>query len=1193
MSNIYLGTIDAGGRGDELLVRAINATEGSNFSLTDFAFGEPEPVTGVPNPTHNTKIILAPYAATGYYGARTIYYNRIHANRLPAIIVPWAGERYLSDLLVKIGERYGIYIEAGDIEDGQVPTPPNGETNVKVTLTFKPSSIIFYSSVEIQVGQNDPTGDTSIIEDFAANIVLVNDESYLIPVISPTGEEDRNDDAFTYQNFSTLVVDRYPNRQHDVMPGLEFFGKNTKGMARRRLGQLANIDGVSDKTAAGIMLEANVPFVGMWMDGDGISYGITPAGEVFSMTSKGTEWKFAGNPMGYPLVTPFDIRNAYRKVNVKAVTQSVDGKVHVVALTTAGAPAVFQVPVKANTPASQIAITTVRSLAMAAVHWPYIVVIDFQVTADRVGLIIDFNRTKFRNKMGSNDIEYPSDSPTGTTLPSVELFVINGDNSYYSLVEKEVVGGGIDITNITIEDGSAFGNRIHRRHALRNFCFISSSVASPVLDIAGVVIGSKNWNIYPVVYRQQAGGGYQIQVIPNANIGLSEFGDFDFSVAAYRIQIPNGMVRQGTADVNNAYLEVIECLAPVASDNYSSLFDKYQAKRQNGWLSYGVCSWSTVATSATVNNGWNFSSYELPGDEEPYYVTLHGTAGRQFMVVQSGTAVTRTRMVQTVGATKFKAEIGFSVGLSASKGSKSFVGQASAILQPWAPVLDVDTKFTVAPVIVATPPASVRYSFIARNASDQRSWLVQTHGAQAPVIKTIPITNQYLGKAPLATMACDSSLLVLTENGNGVYESSDNGYTWNEFISMSAEVRTKGTSWYNTEKISSFSKVRYDEKNLREGVYMASNVSNAIKGSMVAIELDLVANVQVVKADSVNVSDTLSMSGNFLMKSYGHDDNRDLFLQRNSANLLSQWSPMKMLAWDSDADGNFSTAGYFTDPEVVPTIPFNDNHQMDNYTYGIPGELVDFSRDVNYLGYRQWVLMKETNGGNEHWKLHFTNAVAPEKTIDLFGGVGAYSSFKPKVSFHLWDFEVPGGNYIPYVFVDNNRVLILERVQQDGTFGTTLASMTIPGDNGQELVPVRMYTANRRDYLFFQKGNGIFKIDYLFRSLAEPSEVTLTRVSSLASTDMNALEIISGCIVGIPAANAPGEVLLPSNLPEGTPMGFACDGTTKVLKFADGSGYSTKVREDYSTDCGYVPPDNEVQQRVTITGGDTNFAVGE
>jgi hypothetical protein len=106
MTNIHLGTINGTGDGKELLLAAINRKTGRNYTLRDFEFGEPTAITDVPTPTHNTSIKFGPKLDSGYYGVRTIFYNRIHASDLGSIIVPYDGETRLHQLLDKINEKY-------------------------------------------------------------------------------------------------------------------------------------------------------------------------------------------------------------------------------------------------------------------------------------------------------------------------------------------------------------------------------------------------------------------------------------------------------------------------------------------------------------------------------------------------------------------------------------------------------------------------------------------------------------------------------------------------------------------------------------------------------------------------------------------------------------------------------------------------------------------------------------------------------------------------------------------------------------------------------------------------------------------------------------------------------------------------------------------------------------------------------
>lgn len=1153
-NTIYLGTIDAGGRGDELLLKAINAKEGEDYKLEEFGFGEPTPVD-VPNPTRNTKVVLAPYASTGRYGARSIFYNRIHSSELPTFIVPWEGERYISEILPKINNRYGIYLTMDDVNDGAVPTPSVGQNNVTINVEFKPGSFVFYGTAKIQIGQNDPTGDTQIEEPFATNFAVTANTSALAEGsrLDPT--------ASLFQDFTTLAVDRFATRQESSTPGDVLFGSGALQVARRNL--LA-----ADVTFA--VQNGTIPFVGMWADAAKNSYGITPAGEVYKLAADGITWSFSGNPLNYPLSTSKDIAAAYKACNVKAMTQTETGRVFILALNSAGNPSFFALSSEGKTPVEQ-PISKVRSLVLDKSYWKRIFIADMFVADDRIGVIADAAAT----------VMYPNDSPLGFTMPAVEIFTIGGTNNYYSLSDAAKTKSSIEFKRYDPVTTMTATPKHHMR-------FITPVPGSNRLDVVAVCKGLRSGSIYPVVFRFMGVTGYEAKIIPNANIGWDNFEATDFSIAGWRTPLTTSRVQRNGVDAVGAYLEVIECIAPVSTAAPDAYFNQTKHRRQNGFLSYGVSVFSTIGIDAGASNGWTYSGYPLSGQVKPRQIIAHGVGQRQVYNAQPGHAIIRTRMNQAVGSQSFRGEAGLFIPLTGARSMTNILFSGAAALQPWAPVVDVNTTVVIADE--TNPDASltaVGMSFIAKDASNNKTWLVQPQGANAPEARIPSNARRFLGTCPALTMACGNNLLYVADNGNGIYVSPDNGLTWNEFNSFPSFYQQERAG-SNAQFIVGTSQLRLDQEFFQEGIFDGTNM---------LLDVKMNASAQVLNFNNSNVSQTVTLTDNTLVVI------GDYRIQKNyrtnssgpgssfGINPLSSFSPRTMFAWDSDANANFETIGtYSVDAAAPNAVKWN----QDNYLFAMNATLLDFSRDVRYLGFKHWIYViekEEVSPGvqKDVWKLHFTNAVQPEKTIELFGSSlpEGYSTFKPKVSFHLWDYEDTGAGYIPYVFVEDLKVLILERIDEDGSFQTNLRTLTIPADNGSGLKPVKMYTANRRDYYFYQKGNGIFKLGYDYQGGGSGSNVALLRVSNLTAASLRDLDIISGSVSGIAAKNAPLEGVIPSNLPEGTFMGWICQQgtTTKVARYADGNGGYTEVITQYSTDCGYVPPPTDFAGMGTGSGG--------
>ena len=263
MSTVYLGTIDAGGDGHTLLLAAINQKLGKNYALSDFDFGVPEIVT-TPEPTHNTKIKFGPKLTAGYYGVRTVYYNRIHASELGQVIVAYDGEGFLSQLLTKINEKYGVLILETDIFDTAITPPSGGVNQVQVALSFRPESVVFYSSVQIQVGLNDPVGDTEATLLFETYATFAFDQSQQFDLLGT--------DYAMIEPFSmALSRDNTTLRLSTLTTAIQ--GTGSAAHVRLRLPQ-ATYDA----------RRAQLPFVGQWIEAStGCSRAISVLADVYEL----------------------------------------------------------------------------------------------------------------------------------------------------------------------------------------------------------------------------------------------------------------------------------------------------------------------------------------------------------------------------------------------------------------------------------------------------------------------------------------------------------------------------------------------------------------------------------------------------------------------------------------------------------------------------------------------------------------------------------------------------------------------------------------------------------------------------------------------------------------------------------------------------------------------------------------------
>lgn len=1114
MNNIYLGTINAGGDGKVILLAAINAQLGTTHTLDDFDFGIPSAVD-VPTPTHNSRVAFGPKLGTGYYGVRTIYYNRIQAADLGQIIVPYDGEMYVTEILGKINSKYGIYITAADVYDAVIPAPAEGVTQATVALEFRPESIIFTSGTTATIGQNDPTGDTLPTLPFEAYHTLVFNQTQEFTL---DGVE-----QVLLEPFS-LSVDNDRVRQHTGLIAEDLYAGNTNAHNRLRM------------TRAQYQTQGkNVPFVGMWTDpATHRVMAVGPLGDVYRANVDGTAWEFLANALGFDNPTAAQITGAYTTPLVKAVVQGADGVAYFLAKGADNVPRIYSTATS-QTVWTVLGMSVTRMISLKAASWPTLEVMD----ACHVG-------GKFYLVIRSPEV-YEAHVSKGIHTPSLEVLnTVSNTVDYFPLGDTTVTYSGIAL------NGS---------HPEARWVIATPPVATATqVDVVALVPSLRNDNTYAVFYRHVAGAEYNATALPHTYLGGAQALRSEMGVSAYQLPLTDVQAEVAGVPVTDHYLDVVEIIAPTEVSDLNRYFLKTGTRTQQNFLTYGAKVLTSVATR-DARTPWFESAITLSSSQKPESVTLQCLGLRNHVLFQNATALHRLRFRQAVGTYQFSAELDSSVVLAAHTGYAHVCKYGAGIFVPTT-VIDSPTDVAVLTVdqdFEAVLPV-IGYSFLAQAVGGAYEWHTGT-AENTLLAKRAPSRNYaFMGTAPCLVASEGNTLLYWSPMGNGVFKSTDAGHSWNEYNAAPA--------FYKQERVASGSLNIMGSANLtlRPEHFKESTLVNG--KLLVETQFSDTAKVYDINAGTVNTVKTLSDSMLFAVDAYAGQNHYTVSDKQTGfgLNTLSSFSPRVVMAWDSDANNAYETIGAYT---TAVDAPLATKVNQDNYMFQVPGTLVDFSRDVRYLGYRHWTLVNDA----EVWNLHFTNKVAPEKTIGLFGSTNVLlDQFKPEVSFHLWDFEDVGQSYMPYVFYGNKRVVLLERLDVNSEFAATQFILNIPGDNGQALTPVRMHTANRRDYLFAQKGNGIFRLVYTWDGIARISTLVLQRIFALTAASLMNLTFLSGCKVGVAARNAPAEVLLPDALPIDTVIGWYCTGSTRVDRFADGAGGYYETTTINSFDCGYVNP---------------------
>lgn len=146
--------------GKETLLAIVNVMENMNVNVNDVDFSDPVKVLTA-NPVRNTTVKITGKNNSGYYGVKTIWYDRIHISELGTILIDIGSSTRYAQLLPAINEKYGLFLADGDIIDGPLPTGSTGE--IEITLPISPTSFKFYDG-SIVISQNfDPGVPNSVL----------------------------------------------------------------------------------------------------------------------------------------------------------------------------------------------------------------------------------------------------------------------------------------------------------------------------------------------------------------------------------------------------------------------------------------------------------------------------------------------------------------------------------------------------------------------------------------------------------------------------------------------------------------------------------------------------------------------------------------------------------------------------------------------------------------------------------------------------------------------------------------------------------------------------------------------------------------------------------------------------------------------------------------------------------------------
>ena len=1094
-----LGTIDAGGDGKDVLLRVINTIYGKNFTLDDFDFGKPEFVV-TPNPTHNSYVKLGPKAHTGYYGFRTVYYNRIHVSELGTIKVPYAGEQFLTQVLPKINVKYGILIKPEDVYEQIIAPPATPGADIILDLQFRPESLVFYGGDRIIIGTNDP----SIEFDSPINLPFANETVFFVHSTYPAGGQ-------LYTEYSSVALSSDYIRQRSARIYSDADDLFTRG-AKAKL--------TEDQYAK---LKNVLPFVSTWTVNDGKAIrGLNIFGDVLELDAGGEKWTFISNALGLSGSVPEATLTALKNRPVfKRGVQTTNGDLYVLKRDDVGNAVEVIKSTDNGLTWTTNPLTPGDEQFSRYSLWDDTKITDMVAVSTKIYMLVW-------------GVEPYSNGPTTDMLPpAVEEFnTITGESKFYPIGDRKIRG---------LEYGLVLD------HGIIKFVNSNNNDGTPP-DL--VALFSTEVTKTPVaLYYQLGAQTYDGMIIPKTDLEPEALRNGYYDITGYKQKL-----------VKSAnYMLAVDIISRIDSNEIDfELFMNSNERTENGFFNHGVETFATVIGAAGISK-WSATTSKLGYGTTPKFLTVDHKGLRSSYILQGEVGLFRSKFNESsTGYFTPTFEHLFKSGAQTGYNLHSLTagGQHVPIK-----VMEYVTGTNTLTAIHNTEEDKnlISYSFITKKDTGEHGWYVADAINKPLVARTFDPLYGHMGKIPLAVASMEGNIFVWSQNGRTIHVSEVGGKIWKPYASTLTYYIDGHEKFDGTANLA-----------LKPEFFKSASLKN----NKLIFEIGYSNSFQVINPETRELNEVIEVKDTVLYEVDAADP-RDEAIQFNSVysargmNVLSNFSPRKLLAWDTDTDnGVLALANYSSSRDT----PFTESVNMDQVNADVIADpdfkIVIADYDLVYIGLKHVAIVK--NDSN-FFKMY---AVKEDDTVvvsDMSDSGDALYNFTPRVSTHLWDYTDDVDLYTPYIVLGAKEVILFERVDVDGNYSVTRHALTIPNNNSADLQIIPMLNDNRRDILVYQKGNGIFKFNYTWDNIERVSTVGLTKIFNLAA--ISDIDFITGCYVDSTPVEPYGEVKVPVIPPRGTLLDTVCRGVNKVGIYADGKlGKYETVIETNSVDCGYIPP---------------------
>jgi hypothetical protein len=860
-------------------------------------------------------------------------------------------------------------------------------------------------------------------------------------------------------------------------------------------------------------LQQYLPFVFTWMVGEAKTIrGVNIYGDVVEINETSNLVVKKSSIVTMNALDKTELNLARSKIMVREGCQDATGSVYLLVGDPANNKAVLKKSNDYGETWVDVPLTITNMASFNYANWDTVVIHDMMVQGNKLSILV------------TNPNTYGTHPTKRSDGPAVEEFdLVSGACDYFPINPEFV-------TN------TKFKLKFSPSDQLR---FVSPEAPTAILDVVAVTKTSHSLEQVVVYCHREDTQEFTAEIMGSQFLSYPIRG-----LAAYSKPLEK--------DPAGKFVSV-EMMTIVPSAHQNDFFLIETNKRGlNTAMGYGVVTMSGIR-KGTQLGGWTESFIDLGGGSQPTMVTVSEKGKRNHYFFSGGNGIYNVKFEESSPnvfvPTSQKV---FDVGSHPGFNLECDIGNGSYVTPSLKENLQMPAVYHDFPDEESLK-LPIGFSFLGRNkVTGKDIWL--TAPAQGDPLEERVFGGEYkhLGAMPVAVFGDKDSNIYVWTKQQGIYKSSDGGNSWTD--------ASQTFSNFESKLYLGGAEVELQPKDFLEASVMG-DIIYAIVNPKRSVSIFEIAtnnpNFQLLLDDKVvyrvNFADpavAVPFNSNYMT---------------TALNSTSNFSPRKLIGWDTDSNNNIRAAAHYTELGADETI-----NQLDIPDSILP-DVFDTYSDVGFLGRKLVALAFNAATGFNLYTVKDDDTI--ERTGLKFADTPVYGNFVPKSIFPLWGGSDDAISYTPVIITsDTKEVLVLER---DGIAGgamtVSMAALTLAGDTNKPLQWVSMFSSNRTEAYVFQEGNGVFKPEYEWDGAAGKSNIKMIKLFDTAA--LNIESIYSGAEIGLENKFPYDESVIGPWPPRDTVLGEGCDGYDKRQKLADGfGGYYWKVIEKNAESCGFVTP---------------------